>query len=241
MQKTQRTFTRGRTSAFLATVLPTTVALLGITGCGDKIESGGPDIAYLATNIDAPVPSGEAGQSFLPLAVGNVWEMKSASEGKQNRDRLVVTKKISDQAGMQVEIQRGGRMWRREIVRSDEKGVWLSGMQDETSPLMELSPPLSLLKYPVKEGDGQKWEGTFKMGKDSFPAYGYSRISAREDAVTPAGKFKVARVDTVIVVTRKGGELRFPMVRWLAPRVGYVRRGYAEKSKPAFAELTKFN
>jgi hypothetical protein len=48
-------------------------------------------------------------------------------------------------------------------------------------------------------------------------------------------------VDTIVQVTRGKQEVKFPTVRWLTARVGYVRRGYADKGRPAFSEVKKFN
>lgn len=223
------------------TALLSAVALL--SGCKSDIAPGGPDVSYLTSALETETPATEKGASFLPLATGNSWDMTASTQGKQNRDRIVVTGPVTTEGvtGIQVETQRSGRRWRREIYQSDSKGVQLVGMQDETSGLMRLSPPIPLFAYPVREGATTNWKGTFALGKESFPAQAYSRISTREDVTTSAGRFKTARIDTVVVVLRPNGEIRFPMVRWLAPSVGFVRRGYAEKGMPAFSEVTRFN
>lgn len=214
-----------------------------LSGCKNDIAPGGPDVSYLNTPLEAETPATEKSASFLPLATGNSWDMTASSQGKQNRDRVVVTGPVTTEGvtGIQVETQRGGKRWRREVYQADNKTVRLAAMQDETSALMRLSPPIPLFEYPVREGGTTSWKGTFTLGKDTFPAQAYSRVSTREDVTTSAGRFKTARIDTVVIVLRPNGEIRFPMVRWLAPSVGFVRRGYAENKEPAFSEVTRFN
>ncbi|GAB4466625.1 MAG: hypothetical protein OHK0029_38090 [Armatimonadaceae bacterium] len=205
----------------------------------------GQDITYLDADLQSEVPDSKR-KNLLPLTVGNTWDMESVSDGKRSRDKLVVVGQRSDQgaSGVQVDILREGEKFRRDIYKKQGDTVLLVAMQDETSPLMRLDPPLPLWKEPAKLGDETRWIGEYRMNNRTYPAKGFSRISGLETVVSPAGKFNAFRVDTVIIVnqmTSDGKETRFPMVRWVAPGVGFVRRGFADKGKPAFSELTRFN
>lgn len=220
----------------------------------------GADAAYLTTPLVAEEPDVRR-NNVLPLTVGNSWEMLAVCAGEKSRERVVVTGpvNIGNVAGTQLDIYREGKKWRREIYRKVGNETQLVAMQDESSPLMVMDPPLPLFKEPMKEGDTTRWIGDYKLlpglrpdGKDSgikqaqiWPSRGFSRVSGLETVVTSAGRFKAFRIDSIVVANRfvngKSQEIRFPMVRWVAPGVGLVRRGFADKGRPAFAELTKFD
>ena len=92
----------------------------------------------------------------------------------------------------------------------------------------------------IEEGQTLIWLGNFKLGKETFASRAFSRVSSQEVIKTPAGEFKSFRIDTIVLLNRRGQEIRFPMVRWVAPNVGYVSRGFADKGRPAFSELLRF-
>ena len=165
------------------------------------------------------------------------------ARGRRSDDAITVIgpTQISGQAASEVEVRRFGAKWRREFYADSASGLYLAAMQDETSPVMPLKPSLPLLKYPAHEGSTVDWSGTITLSGIEYPATAFSRVSAQEPVTTAAGKFKTVRIDTVIVMNTNGREIRFPSVRWLAPRVGFVRRGFADRGLPAFSEMVEFN
>jgi hypothetical protein len=168
------------------------------------------------------------------------------ASGSKFNDRLVVTGPIDVDgiSGIEVKILREGKPWRREIYRvsgGKNQELQLVASQDENAALMRYQPPIPLLRYPATEGDYLKWEGHFQIGKTKYPARALSRISGREKLRTPAAVFSTLRLDTMIDVTRDEGSFQLPSVRWLAPGIGFVRRGFVENQNPAFSEVTRFN
>lgn len=217
------------------------IPLFFLTGCYEDKRPDGPDIAYLAPVL--PKKSEEDPQPpLLPLQKGAYWEMTSLSEKRKSQDVIKVMGPVREGSvsGIEVATFRASKKWRREIYTADKKGLALAAMQDETSGLMELSPPLPISRYPVREGDTLTWNGTLRLKKVLWPAKALSRISAYESVMTPAGRFKTYRIDTMIVINHTRGDISFPSVRWLAPGIGFVRRGFAEKSKSAYSEVTNF-
>jgi|GEM_PF-2154924 hypothetical protein len=215
----------------------------------EGLETGGQDVAFLNSPTVTEMPEKQR-RNLLPLATGNTWEFFSLVNytTEKSNDRLVVLgpRTEADITGIQVDVLREGKKWRREFYSQKGETTYLVAMQDETSPLMRLHPPVPMWKEPVTEGDTVRWIGEFRiktvqMGEQVLPAEGYSRISGVETVKTAAGEFKVYRVDTVIVANNGGKELRFPVVRWLAPNVGFVRRGLVDKGRAAFSDLTRFD
>jgi hypothetical protein len=213
----------------------TTVPYGGTTAAG----TGSPDSRRYLKPLPAMV---EIRQPLLPLKPGNRWDMKAVCAGEVANDTYIVTRPLTVDgvSGLEVEQRRSGKRWRREIYRATKDTLYLVAMQDETSELMRYHDPIPVVRYPAHVGDGLTWKGEFLMGKEKMPARAFSRISGQDTLKTAAGKFIAYRVDTIIVVQRGGSEAKFPTVRWLAPGIGMVRRGYADKGRPAFAELTQF-
>ena len=79
------------------------------------------------------------------------------------------------------------------------------------------------------------------MKNSRYRAVGFSRVSNREDLSTTAGRFVTYRIDTVLSILNAGKPTHFPTIRWLAPGIGFVKRGYADEGNPALAELKRFS
>jgi hypothetical protein len=218
------------------------VAAAALSGCEQETGTTGQDSDYLAAPLKSEDPVSER-TDMLPLKTGNWWEMTAVCAGERSNDRHVVVGQVTaeDITGIQVDHYRNGKKWRREIFQKKGDTLYVAGMQDETSELMRYHPPIPLYKEPVSEGDYLPWYGEFRLGKRSFPARALTRISGKEAISTAAGRFKAFRVDTIVVVSNRSNETRFPTVRWLAAHVGFVRRGFADKGRPGFSEVMKFN
>lgn len=208
-----------------------------------RISEGGKDSEYVSdkTATAENVPTNQ----LLSLKPGSTWDFESVvmqDDGAVKVSEKVIVggpRVVAGQAGVDVSIFRSGKLWRREVYQQDSKGLRLLAFGDATATLIEISPPLDLVNYPVKEGADVYWKGTLSIRGRKLPTAGYSRVSARENIVSTAGRFAAYRLDSVFTVE---GETptHFPAIRWLAPGIGFVRRGYADDGKPAVAQLKRF-
>lgn len=207
-----------------------------------QIGESGKDMEYLTTAGPAS-ESLEASVALLPLKQGNTWTFNVQSEAKPFAEQVVVTGPVTvlGRAGMHCNILRGGRIWRKEIYRETSQGADLLAFGDASSNRIELNPPMPLLRYPLKEGAEVRWEGILSIRGKRLQATGYSRVSARENVVVPAGRFVSYRIDTVLTIPSGAKATHFPSIRWLASGIGFVKRGYADTGKPAVAELARFS
>jgi hypothetical protein len=218
-----------------------------LAGCQNDIRSGGPDIKYLEVQAKSSLV-GEADNPLLPLNKGAYWDMTAYYQDPNRnvpvitKDRYVVTGPITvgGITATEIQLQRNGGKWRRELYRVNGNVLELVGSQDENAELMQYAPPIPLLMYPAKEGNYQKWLGQFSMKGQMLPGQALSRITSTDYIKTPAGIFKTLRIDTMISINQGDRVISFPSVRWLAPGIGFVRRSYAEKGHPATAEVTHF-
>jgi hypothetical protein len=207
-----------------------------------QIAEGGKDMNYLSTAVPSK-DTVDGKTALLPLKQGNSWEFSVQGAEKPIAEQVVVTGPVTvrGQVGMRCEIRRAGRVWRQEIYRETPTGIELLAFGDASQNKIEIDPPLSLLRYPLKDGEEERWKGKLTVRGKVLRATGYSRISARENIVAPAGRFVSYRIDTVLTIPNATTPTHFPSIRWLASGIGFVRRGYADTGKPAVAELKRFS
>ncbi len=212
--------------------------LAGAHGAEAAFSEGGKDIAYLA---DKGTPAGSDSAELLPLKTGNNWEFDATTEGGRVPEQVIVRgpEVVGGVSGIALDILRGGKLWRREVYQHDGKALRLLAFGDATSTRIVLSPPMALVALPVTEGGEVHWKGNLILKGQKLPTIGYSRVSARENIVAGAGRFAAYRVDSVLTIDG-AKPTHFPAIRWLAPGIGFVRRGYADGGKPAVAELKRF-
>ena len=206
-----------------------------------QIADGGKDASYLA---DASAGSDDSpATNLLPLAPGNNWDFDVEAGSLHGAERVVLGGPVTvgKLTGVACDIQRGGKVWRREIYRQDASGIQLLAFGDASPNRIDISPPITLLRYPLKKGEELRWQGTINVRGHALPATGFSRISAREKIVSPAGRFIAYRLDTVMTIQSGSKPTHFPSIRWLASNIGFVRRGYADGGKPAIAQLKRFS
>ena len=228
-------------------VLAVFVAFGGlVAGCTKQTPDGGKDIAYLTAPLhNRDLPS-KPGSDLLPLATGDQWQMLSVSAGKESHDTLTVVGPVTPPGGVpgvEINATRDGQPWREEFYSdAGQKGIFLTAMKDETSPLMIMSSAVPLLRYPFVEGDQWNWQGKVNVvGKGGYQASSISRVSSYETTTTPAGRFKICRVDTIFILNDGVHQIRFPSVRLFAAGVGFVGRRFADKGQPASSKLIRFN
>jgi hypothetical protein len=232
-----------RADATCAIGFCTFLALLSLLSAGCRstpFTDGGPEIRYLTSKPPVIDAANLKNKPLLPLGVGTRWEMRQIgvpSDRASTIDARVVSR---DSNGSLIEFRKNGQMWRREVYRDTAKGLFLTAMGEDSKPTMNLSPPVPITLYPAAEGNGQSWNGTFQYGEMTYPASGYSRISAIENIAGRMGKNQVYRTDTLIAINQGGNIIKFPTLRWLAPGTGFVRRSFVDNGHPVFAELQKF-
>lgn len=223
-------------------------------GCNGGVPSrneGGPEMAYLTARPPVLRASASGPRALLPLMPGAVWDMAGSTMGPDGLrpDSASYTVRVvgpappaSGASGTLVEIERGGKVWRREIYQSGPASLSLQAAAEEDHPWMVFSPAIPLVRYPLTEGQSLLWSGSFRYNGQTFPATAFNRVSAIEPVVTGQGTLLACRIDTQILVSMgDAAPLKFPTVRWLAPGVGFVRRGFMDSGKGVYTVLRRFH
>jgi len=184
-------------------------------------------VAVLGTVSAAPVPK-DAGKPVLyfPTEVGTKIEYKDETGGNYQSAGKIVSAETKDGVTTitlewkLANEQDGSRVLQEKLAVS-AKGVFRVSLGG-----MDLTPPMCLLKLPVKRGD--KWDTTFTHG--GTKSVGEAYAGEPEVVKTPAGKFTAIPVEyeyTIDKVTRR-------MTHWYAPQAGLVQEsfnGYKQEGK----------
>lgn len=214
-----------------------------LVGCSAKINESGEDLAFLQDHDHVGKTQRVVTASqLLPLAKGNYWEMEASSGGQTFRERMIVTgpMQVGKEAGMQVQILRGGQLWRIEVYQNKGKGLYLLGFGRNKADLLVLQPPFPISRAEVKEGESLAWKGTVLLQGKPFRASGYSRITSSDNVTITLGRLQAYRLDSVVTMQQPDGPLHFPNARWLNPGIGFIRRGYADNGIAALSEITSY-
>jgi hypothetical protein len=167
---------------------------------------------------------------YYPLKEGNTWEYAVKVNGKEGKmtNKCAGKEKVDEVECSMVETFSNGQKVAVEYLANTDKGLLRCKMTGA-----EMTPALTLLKYPVKDGDsweeeikvnGEKAKFVCKVGKDSVDV--------------PAGNYK----DCVTVeVTFAAGADSVVAKYWFADNVGVVRQDTTIGKLAIGMELTKFD
>lgn len=121
--------------------------------------------------------------------------------------------KIDGQAILaRVEQIRGDIVWSTEDLSCTAQGIFRHRIGS-----LEISPPLCLLSFPVKQG--QSWEGEIRISKKRGLAS--CRVFGEEEVEVPAGKYEAVVVQMEIQME---GESKAWLTSWYAPGIGLVKQ-----------------
>jgi hypothetical protein len=217
------------------------LTLGSLSGCAPTLTQGGEDLNFLQ---DIPAPRAEVrSENLLPLTPGNFWTMRGVSGDYRGLDKIVVGDSvlILGHKGTMVQLLRDGSLWRQEVYQQDASGLRLIAFGEKKADILQLDPPMQLLKPTFREGDEISWSGKIHFQKKIYSATGFCRVSSQDSVQTPKGRFQTYRLDSVIAMSRdKGTPLFFPAIRWLSRDIGFIRRSFADGGKPVVQELDSY-
>jgi hypothetical protein len=154
----------------------------------------------------------EADTDYYPLKVGTKWFYQVKTGNMDDKIILQVAKKekIDEKELFRLETVKDGNVLANEHLSSSSKGVFRNRFNGA-----EASPPVQLLKYPIKAGEtwkevvtvaGQKIPMTCKVGQD--------------DVTVPAGKFKAVTVQ----IDAEVGDTKITTTYWFVQGKGPVKQ-----------------
>jgi hypothetical protein len=203
-----------------------------------------PDQDYIREDASDLKTHVREGRSFMPQGTGAVWRYDVTG---QVLEVEVVTNKKDQGATTQYQEERRALPpitkgeftfypTKRRIKENDlegevfvesatgfflQKGVFL--YKDKASEVvMEMQPPLSLVKYPMREGEMIPWTGKLSYLGQNYPAQGTSRMTRKETINTAQGAMDAYRIDTRIYSIDQKTAYTLTM-RWFVPERGMMQ------------------
>ncbi len=180
-----------------------------------------------------PITQGGEGQKktldYYPLKVGTSWTFRVQAQGQNLEivNRVAKRENINGMELVKIETLTGGRVVASEHLRSTERGVFRYRFNN-----LEISPPLQLIKYPIKK-KGETWKQTIKMGSQEVTVNVKSNM---EKVKVPAGQYRTVSVELGMTIMGKTITTKY----WFAPGVGVVKQEANVAGQQVEIELNKF-
>jgi hypothetical protein len=185
------------------------------------------------SNAVVPDKAGKEAQeaktpNYYPMRVGNQWNYRVEVGGNsaESISKIAKIETIDDVPLARLEAYIGGELKATEHLRQTDKGIFRYRNNGQ-----EISPPICLLKYPVKSG--ATWDGEISVGKETGK---YFCEATEESIEVAAGKFKTIHVS----VRLESGGKTVHTSYWFVKNVGFVRQTVDAGNLNIVMELEKF-
>jgi hypothetical protein len=165
--------------------------------------------------------------TYFPLDVGNEWHFKATLGNNSSTviSRIANIERVGDLSLNRLEASTNGKVILNEHLSQTKEGIFRHRSNGE-----EISPPICLLKYPVKSGS--RWRGEFTAGTDAGK---YAAEATEEEVGVPAGKFKAVKV----VLTAEIKSVNINTSYWFVKDLGIVKETVLVGELHTLLELEK--
>lgn len=150
---------------------------------------------------------------YYPLKVGAKWHYRFTAGGGQTgkiMNQIAKLEKIDDQQLARLETVAQGNVVASEHLSNTAKGIYRHRYNG-----IEVSPPVCILRFPIKQGDS--WGGESKVGDQTVKLT--SRVG-EEEVEVPAGKYKTIKVQ----VDGEAAGVKIHTTYYFAAGVGVVKQ-----------------
>jgi len=169
--------------------------------------------------------------NYYPMKVGTRWYYQLDAGNGQKLELVSEIGGVDTVDGKslaRLEVAANGKkLPTTEHLRSDDNGVYRVRMNQ-----MEVSPPICLIKYPLKEG--QTWGGETSAAGQKMKVD--CSEGKPEEVQVPAGKYQA--IPCTIMVTQ--GPVKLKNVFWFAENVGIVKQRSEIGPQTVTLELKKY-
>ena len=171
-------------------------------------------------------------KSYYPLKAGNKWtyqiESDTAAKGSKLINQIAKIEKIDGVSLSRLETTAKGKVVASEHLSITGKGIFRNRYNGT-----EVSPPICMLKFPIKKDS--TWKVESKVGEEKLSV---SCKLDEEEIEVPAGKFKTVKVvmDAEVV----GAGIIVSTTYWFAQGVGVVKQHVNINSMQFSILLEKF-
>jgi hypothetical protein len=170
--------------------------------------------------------AGEAGaqQNLFPTGKGSTWAFQGSLGDISMRMTATIlsSQKEGSKTTVVMDWVMNGQSTQRETYVVSPAGV--SRARSGMGGTGVITPPVPIIKYPVKSGASWTWKGSIRMGSMEIPASAQLKMVGRETVKIPAGTFNAYRVDMALTVSAQGQTQTIRNTYWFAPGAGLVKQ-----------------
>ncbi len=165
---------------------------------------------------------------LLPFKQGTKWHYDAKVNGMSGSMiiRVAKTQSGTGRQAAQLETLVNGNVTATEFLGISDEGVFRLKMNGN-----DLTPPLQVLRFPIKKSD--TWASESTVAGQTFKT---NNMVDLQTVSVPAGKFEAVLV-TMEANTPQG---RMTNKQWFAPGIGLVKQDVHFSGGSILAELTKF-
>ncbi len=186
-------------------------------------------LTAFALSATARVQAQEKSPDYYPFTVGTKWHYQVDPGNGVKVDiinHLAEIEKIDGISMARIETTTQGQVAATEHMSQTEKGLFRRRFGGG-----KISPPIQLLKYPIKKGE--QWESKHSIAGQSLT----SKCTVDLAEVTvPAGKYKAVKV----VVDAKQAGNNISTTYWFVENVGIVKQTVSLGETNVVISLEKF-
>jgi hypothetical protein len=182
-------------------------------------------VTFLVSAAHAAEPTGA---EYYPLKAGTKWRYHFDADGvtKTFEARIAKIEEIDGLQLARVDAEVNGSVVATEHLRVTDEGVYRYRYNGS-----EVTPPVCILKFPIKDGDS--WQTENRIGDQEFAV----RSTVNHEAVeVPYGEYEAVKV---VVATEQGGQA-ITSTYWFAPGIGNVKQVMEIGGKKMSFELFEF-
>ena len=183
-----------------------------------------------AARIAQKAKTNDKTPDYYPLKAGNKWHYQIDGGGGQKATVVYQVVKIKNVNGNPIAVVE--QLINGEVRASEHIGVEAGGVFKYQYKGIDISPPVCLLKYPIKEGS--TWETEPKIGSQQLTVSG--RQSGIVEVKVPAGTYQAVSVKLETTVK----ESKVITTYWFAPDVGIIKESMGIPGGSINMELVKF-
>lgn len=174
-------------------------------------------LALLCQPLATAQEKSQESKSYYPLKAGNKWtyqiESDAVAKGSAKLTyQIAKIEKIDGVSLARLETIARGTVAATEHLNVTEKGIFRNRYNGT-----EVSPPICILKFPIKKGS--TWKTESKVGDEKLSV---SCKSDEDEIEVPAGKFKTVKVVLDAEVVDAG--IIVSTTYWFASRTGIVKQ-----------------
>lgn len=169
---------------------------------------------------------------YYPMQVGNQWTYKIEAGGNSAIAVATISKyeTINKTELARLDVTVNGKPVTTEHLQQNAKGIFR-----HRNGANEISPPLCLLKYPVKSG--AKWDGEITVGKETGK---YSCEATEETIDLGADKVKTIKVAIKLDSEENGAKKTVTTTYWFRENFGFVKQTVEAGNLSIAMDLQKF-